>query len=367
MRIPLISIGSRKVTGHESRARNDRAIQIRAWVALLQDRTALRESAPLNQILNSGIVASVRDFLKSPQGGSLVDRIIQIRMNTPDEILRAGKASSTEWLWGILSKDSVHTTIIPFLRTDLLDKKLADWFFEFGFESASLGILSANAQAAARYNRTALKRVGKMWARKAADDIDLIGDAAQADLMLAFDAIVNVAQNDPAVLAIIEDRWGSLMGNSPFTLDEFGEVMGHITKEFYEAGHGARDLAKALLSDPALTDKLVGAGIKNRALGIARTEVGIIQGEAAWRGIQENNFRLKQWLSAGDMKVRSRHSDNEADGAIAIDKQFSDGSMNTGFGNLSPNNCRCDCIGSVQPNSPEPTIGNPDYEQVFEV
>jgi len=362
MRIPFLTVGN-SVSPQESRARNRRAEMIVRWIAVLRERSSISYTNELYPILSKGIVESVRSFLSSEDGSRLVDTVINLREDTPDEVLRSG--DGLEWLWGRFNRQNLILQITPYLKTDLLDSELETWFRKVGNESSALGVLSANAQTLPRFNRTSLSRLGKMWTRKAADEeIEGLSEEAKVTMIAAFTELISLAEADPTIADAIEQRWNKIMGEPSFTLEEFSRVMTHVTEEFFESGKGARDLARALLTDSALTDKLINTPIKNRALLIARTEVGILQGESAKNHLLNNGFNARRWLTVGDQKVRQQHRDNEADGPLPWSEPFSDGSYDTGFRSVSPFRCRCDLVGVVLPGDDVPTVHSPEYEEV---
>lgn len=79
---------------------------------------------------------------------------------------------------------------------------------------------------------------------------------------------------------------------------------------------------------------------KTKAELIARTEVGEITEQSRYLVYTNNNYKTKQWVTVNDSKVRVKHSQNEKDGIIGIDEEFSSGDKRAGVGY----NCRCTII-----------------------
>lgn len=85
----------------------------------------------------------------------------------------------------------------------------------------------------------------------------------------------------------------------------------------------------------------------SRARTIARTEVNIAQNTGRYNELRAEGVKKKQWLTAGDEKVRPSHRDAANDGPVPMDEPFSNGLMNPGDPDGPPEeviNCRCTLV-----------------------
>jgi len=79
----------------------------------------------------------------------------------------------------------------------------------------------------------------------------------------------------------------------------------------------------------------------SRSKIIARTETANIMSESSFKTYKKNGITKKEWLDAGDSKVRAEHKTNAAQGAIPIDQPFASGEM-------FPDSVNCRC--SISPS-----------------
>lgn len=81
---------------------------------------------------------------------------------------------------------------------------------------------------------------------------------------------------------------------------------------------------------------------KRRAIVIARTETAGAMSEGSLMTYKDNDVKLKRIVTAGDDRVREKHRDNAAEGAIPVDQPF------IGTGEMYPGEteimCRCSLI-----------------------
>ena len=133
--------------------------------------------------------------------------------------------------------------------------------------------------------------------------------------------------------------------------DQMFEVLREIIREaMYENAGGAlggRDIANIIADrfGGLLGDDL--DEIERRAELWARTEGAVAQNDALLSVGVDAGMDGKIWQNVGDGLVRTfetsdgDHVINDADGIIALNETFSDGSTDGGSGSVSPYNCRC--------------------------
>lgn len=131
-----------------------------------------------------------------------------------------------------------------------------------------------------------------------------------------------------------------------FSEDTFSRIRGDFSKtlsEGYEEGLGIDEVANNLRSD---FHNLRSYRLKN----IARTEIQSTQNVGTHETLVEYGVRYKQWITAGDSRVRGRNPKDRYDHVelhgqvVRIDEPFSNGLMHPGdrSGRMGQwINCRC--------------------------
>lgn len=132
-----------------------------------------------------------------------------------------------------------------------------------------------------------------------------------------------------------------------FTNVMFDSIREVFKKELYEragGGLGAEALAGKIARE--LTN-VRGTNLpeipKYKYMLWARTEGVVVQTDALMELGKEADMEGKIWQTIGDSEVREGHVENEMDGIIPVNQDFSDGSSDAGSGSVSPYNCRCCC------------------------
>ena len=151
-----------------------------------------------------------------------------------------------------------------------------------------------------------------------------------------------------------------------FTNSMFETLKDTMDVELYQnvkGAEGARGLARKMGQDLAVKyNSTLPPITKDKLMLWARTEGCVVQNDALIKIGGGSGMQGKGWFSMGDERVRPAHTDNEGDGIIHKDEDFSDGSSDAGSGSVSPFFCRCSSYPALLPKGtamPKPKVRTP--------
>jgi len=129
--------------------------------------------------------------------------------------------------------------------------------------------------------------------------------------------LVNWGVSDDMIEAYVLNRAEGLRAINTTTIKMYREKISEAIADGYQNTFTPQQFAKAVKE--AISD--TGEIRKNQARTIARTETGIISSEARADAFKEEGIEKKQWVSAGDEKVRETHAEENGN-VVDIDEDF---------------------------------------------
>ena len=115
----------------------------------------------------------------------------------------------------------------------------------------------------------------------------------------------------------VDARAEGLKAINTTTINMYRDKISEAISDGYKNTFTPQQFAKAVKE--AISD--TGEIRKNQARTIARTETGIISSTARQEAFEDEGIKFKQWVTAGDEKVRESHVEENGN-IVDIDEEF---------------------------------------------
>ena len=129
--------------------------------------------------------------------------------------------------------------------------------------------------------------------------------------------LVNWGVSDDMIQEFVDARAEGLKAINKTTINMYRDKISEAISDGYKNTFTPQQFAKAVKE--AISD--TGEVRKNQARTIARTETGIISSTARQEAFEDEGIKFKQWVTAGDEKVRESHIEENGN-IVDIDEEF---------------------------------------------
>jgi HK97 family phage portal protein len=129
--------------------------------------------------------------------------------------------------------------------------------------------------------------------------------------------LVNWGVSDDMIQEFVDARAEGLKAINTTTINMYRDKISDAIADGYKNTFTPQQFAKAVKE--AISD--TGEIRKNQARTIARTETGIISSTARQEAFEDEGIKYKQWVTAGDEKVRESHVEENGN-IVDVDEEF---------------------------------------------